>query len=207
MSLRLEFLLVIGALALVVSSPAQELPVPDPEVVHPNIRVSVPNLSPENAADESSGAVAQAAMATVLSASNMTCDSASQLNAVLEANGGTTLRTLAEKLRGASCMTNGTIVHLSAEFTPNASIQPDSILAPILHGRPLLLRWNGELYVLRGVIYDEHLHNSGNRENVIRELLLIDPRYSDRRRFVSFDRQKNDFSEVEGIAEIRFVLP
>jgi hypothetical protein len=71
-----------------------------------------------------------------------------------------------------------------------------------MHQRPLLMEWNGNLYVIHGVVYDEHLHNSGKRENVIRQLLLIDPRYAYERRFVSFDRQADDFSQVEGIAEI-----
>lgn len=159
-----------------------------------------------NASDEL-GAVAKAAVATVLSASNVKCEPASQLNAVLESQGGASLRKLAEKLSGASCMMDGKIVHLSAVFTPNGSIQADGIIAPLVHAKPLLIRWNGALYVLYGVVYDEHLHNSGKRENVIRRLLLIDPRYSDERKFVSFDRQRDDFAQVEGIAEIRFALP
>ncbi len=53
-----------------------------------------------------------------------------------------------------------------------------------------------------GVVYDEHLHASGRRDNVIRELLLIDPRYSDRRGFVAFDREHDDFAQVEGIAAV-----
>jgi hypothetical protein len=205
MSHRTALVVVVSVLFLVISSAAQDSSIPDPEVVHPNIRVTVPNLLAAKSRDETSGAVAKAAMVTVLSASSVNCDRASQINAVLEANGGAPLQTLAEKLAGTSCMTNGTTTHLSAQFTPSGSIQADGIIAPLLRGKPLLIRWNGMLFVLHGVVYDEHLHNSGKRENVIRQLLLIDPRHSDERRYISFDRQRDDLSQVEGIAEIRFV--
>lgn len=206
MSFRLALILVLNAFLFEVSSVAQDVAVPDPELVHPNIRVSVPHLASVKSDDESGGAAAKTVMAIVLSALNVRCDPASQLNTVLEANGGAPLRTLSEQLAGASCMTNGRIGHLSAEFTPNGSIQADEIIAPLMHGKPLLIRWSDVLYVMYGAVYDEHVHNSGKHENVIRELLLIDPRYSDRRRLVPFDRQKNDFSQVEGIAEIEFTL-
>jgi hypothetical protein len=86
-------------------------------------------------------------------------------------------------------------------------VRPDGIIAAIVRGKPLLVRWNDNLYVLYGAVYDEHLHNSGKREIVIRQLLLFDPRYSDSRRFISFDRLKEDFSRVEGIAEITVAVP
>lgn len=204
---RLAVIVFFSLLALIPMALAQDPNAPDPEVVHPNLRVAVSNMPSVKVFDQSATAVAKAAVATVLGAVEINCDSGSQLNTVLEANAGAPLQTLAAKLSGASCMTNGNIVHLSASFTPNGSIQADGIIAPIVHGKPLLIRWNDALYVLYGVIYDEHLHNSGKRENVIRQLLLIDPRYTDQRRFVIFDREKNDFAQVEGIAEIRVVAP
>ncbi len=207
MSRRISLVVLVSTFLVVTWSVAQSLPDPDPEVVHPNIRITVPHLSPVNVAGELNGTAANAAVLTVLGASNLKCDPASQLNAVLEANAEAPLRTLAEKVSGASCMTNGRIVHLSAAFTPNGSTHADAIIAPIVHGKPLLIRWNEVLYVLYGVIYDEHLHNSGKRVNVIRQLLLIDPRYANERKFVSFDRGKDDFAQVEGIAEIRIVAP
>ncbi len=207
MTSRVVVVAVIIVVLLAGPAVAQELPVPDPEVVHPNLRVTVNNLSFVKASDESKAAVAKAALAIVLSASNVKCDPASQVNSVLEANAESSLRTLSEKLVAASCLARGGTVHLDAEFTPSGSIQADNIVASIKRHEPLLMRWNGILYVLHGVVYDEHLHNSGRRENVIRQLLLIDPRYADERRFGSFDRPKDDFSQVEGFAKILFVSP
>ncbi len=61
------------------------------------------------------------------------------------------------------------------------------------------------LYVLYGVVYDEHLYSSGRQDNIVRDLLLIDPRYSSERRFVQFQRAKDNFAEIEGIASIGIV--
>ncbi len=204
MRCRMAVIVLIGLLPLIPAI-AQDLPTPDPEVVHPNLRVALNNMPSVKVSDQSGLTVAKTAVAMVLGATKVNCDPGSQLNTVLEANAGAPLQTVAAKLSGASCMTNGKIVHVSAAFTPNGSIQADGIIAPLLHQKPLLIRWNDALYVLYGVIYDEHLHNSGKRENVIRQLLLIDLRYADQRRFVAFDRQKNDFAQVEGIAEIHVV--
>jgi hypothetical protein len=143
----------------------------------------------------------------VLGASRIKCDSGSQLNTVIEANAASSLRILSEKIGGSSCASNGHAMRLNAVFTPNPEIRADGIVAAILHQRPLLMEWKGALYVIHGVIYDEHLHNSGKRDNVIRQLLLIDPRYSDQRRFASFDRQRDEFAQVNGITEIQVAAP
>jgi hypothetical protein len=106
---------------------------------------------------------------------------------VVAVNAGSSLRALVNKLSGTSCATNGHTLRVTATFTPNGAIQGNSIIASIKGSEPLLVEWKGALYVLYGVVYDEHLHYSGRQDNVIRELLLIDPRYSDKRRFVAFE--------------------
>ncbi len=199
---------VIPAIVAFLLAPAfAQEPVPDPEVVHPKLRVSVSDLSTVKASDTSDAAAAKAAVAIVLSAANKTCDPASQILAVLEANASSRLEELSKKLSSASCLTKSGTVHVNARFMPNISIQADDIIASIRNGSLQLMRWNGVLYVLHGVVYDEHLHNSGKRENVIRQLLLIDPRFSGERRFIAFDREKDDFSQVEGISSLDFVSP
>jgi hypothetical protein len=176
--------------------------IPDAEVVHPYQRVTVPNLAVVTATDTSSPAVAKAALAIVLSGSKLKCGPDSQLESVVEANAGSPLRTLASKISGASCATNGRTLHVTATFTPNGAIQGDSLIASVIEGKPLLVEWKGALYVLYGVVYDEHLYPSGRHDNVIRKLLLIDPRYSDKRRFVAFERDKDNFGQLEGVASV-----
>lgn len=93
-------------------------------------------------------------------------------------------------------------MRVKANFVPNGAIQGNSIIASMKESKPLLFEWKGALYVLYGVVYDEHLHYSGRQDNVIRQFLLIDPRYSDKRRLVSFEREQDNFAEVEGVAGV-----
>jgi hypothetical protein len=174
----------------------------DVEVLHPNLRVAVPNLAAITTAHESSQSVAKAALAIVLSGSRVKCEPGSQLETVGDANAGSSLRTLASRLSGTSCMTESGLRWVSSTFTPNGAIQGDSVIASLIENKPLLVEWKGELYVLYSVVYDEHLHSEGSRVNVIRQLLLIDPRYSEGRRLVEFVREKDNLAEIAGLASI-----
>ncbi len=199
--MKMLILTLVCALALLTFPvAAQDIPV-DSEVVHPNKRVTVSDLAMVTARDTSGAAVAKAALAIVLGASRTKCDRGSQLN-VVDANAGPSLRSLASKLSGAPCSMNGRMLRLTASFTANGEIRAEALIAPLVQGQPLLFKWKNTLYVLYGVVYDEHLFYSGRRDNVIRELLLIDPRYSDKRRLVAFEREQDDFAEVEGVASV-----
>ncbi len=174
----------------------------DAGVFHPNQRVTVPDLAPVTAPDASASTVAKAAVAILLSASKIQCDPSSHVENVAEEYAGPSLRTLAGKLSGASCTVEGRRIGITATFVPNGEIQGDNLIASLIAGKPLLMAWSTNLYVLYGVVYDETLHSDGSRVNSIRELLLIDPRYSDKRRLVVFRRESDDFTRVEGIAMI-----
>ncbi|MDT8067794.1 MAG: hypothetical protein ROO76_06460 [Terriglobia bacterium] len=102
---------------LIPSALAQDLPVPDPEVVHPNLRVTI-TMPSVKATDQGKTAIVKAAVAMVLGAADLKCDPGSQLNAVLEANAASPLRTLSEKIAGASCAIDGHANQLNATFTP-----------------------------------------------------------------------------------------
>ncbi len=188
------------SIAFLVSQVAAQTDAGTAVAVHPNQRITVPNLPAVVATND--GGVARAAVAIVLSGSKVKCDPGSPLETVLEATAGSSLQAMASKLAGASCITNSRAQRLSATFTPNSAIQADSVIASLLQGRPLLMSWKRKLYVLYGVVYDEHLYYDGSRTNAIRQLLLIDPRYSDQRRFVAFARDKDNFADVEGIASV-----
>ncbi len=192
------------SIALFLSSPlaGQDIPVIDPEVVYPYRRVTVANLAVVTATDTSRPAVAKAALAIVVSASKLKCDPDSQIESVADAKAAASLRTLVTKISGASCAVNGRTLRVTASFVPNGAIQANSIVASLNGGTPLLVSWKGALYVLYGVVYDAHVHYSGRQDNVIRKLLLIDPRYSDKRRLVVFEREKDNFAQVEGFASV-----
>jgi hypothetical protein len=120
----------------------------------------------------------------------------------VDANAAAFLGALVTKVSGASCAVDGRKLRVTASFVPNGAIQANSVVASLNGGKPMLVEWRNALYVLYGVVYDEHVHYSGRQENVIRELLLIDARYSDKRRLVVFVREKDNFGQVEGVASV-----
>ncbi len=192
---------IVFAVFLSGSSRAQDVPI-EGEVVHPNLRITVPNLPALTAVDQSGTAVAKAGLDIIFSAAKLKCEGSFHLESVMDGYAGPRLRTLTRQIASAPCTVDGRAARVTAWFVPNGEIQADSLIVPLAEGYPLLLRWKDVLYVLYGVVYDEHLRYNGSRDNVIRELLLIDPRYSDERRLVVFRRDKDDFTQVEGIAGI-----
>ncbi len=172
------------------------------EVVHPNQRVTVQKLIPVTAADTSSAATAKAAVATALSASKVKCGPGSQLENVLDATATSSLRVLATRISSSICINNGQRLRITATFEPRQSIQADTLIAPLHAGKPLLMEWKNNLYVLYGVVYDEHRYSDGHRDNVIRELLLIDPRRSYQPRIKTFVRAQDKFADVEGVSSL-----
>ena len=58
------------------------------------------------------------------------------------------------------------------------------------------------MYVCYGVIYDELYDENDGLQYSIRNLLLLDTRYSVSRREVIFHRQSEDWSRVQGMLRV-----
>lgn len=168
------------------------------EIVHPYQRVEIRGLAATAAKDGEAASVAKTAISITLSGSKLKCAPESEVSSVIEANADAPLSTLASKLSGTSCASDGQILKMTATFTPNGAIKANDLVASIKQGQPLIVEWRHSLYVLYGVIYDEHLNSDGSQNNVIRELLLIDPRYSGKQRRITFVRGKDNFDDVAG---------
>jgi len=78
-------------------------------------------------------------------------------------------------------------------------VNAEDIIGSLIAQRPLLMDWNGHLYVLYGAIFDDYKYYSGADEHVIHTLLLVDTRFSDDRRYVTFNRQTDDWAKVSGL--------
>jgi hypothetical protein len=175
---------------------------PDVETVHPNLLVQVQGLPSVVTKDTNASSIAKAAVSLVLSGSKLSCAPDSEVDKVIEANAGSPLSTLIGKISGTACTSSGQIHKVVATYFSNGEIHGDALIQSVMQGKPLVLEKQDGVYVLYGVIYDEHLHSSGRRDNVIRELLLIDPRYPDKRRLTSFVRGRDDFTDITGVASV-----
>lgn len=130
----------------------------------------------------------------------MCCGRNSALEDRIPSATGLALRELGEKLRGRAYLDDGSPILVADQYWSGASIRADDIISSLIAQHPLLMDWSGHLYVLYGAVFDEYrYYESGNRVHVIRTLSLVDTRFSDGRRYVSFNRQTDDLGKVTGL--------
>lgn len=189
---------VVGIFLLCVCSEAQDS---DSVYTTPNQQVQAPVGS---AVAESSGDsdVLAASVASVFGDKSICCGKGSALeDAVASADAGS-LRKVGEKLSGKHYLPNGSAITIVDDYWSGSSVRAEDILASLMAQHPLIIDWDGHLYVLYGAVFDLNKHQSGMEERVIRSLLLVDTRYSGAKRYVTFDRQKDDFGKVDGVLSL-----
>ncbi len=109
------------------------------------------------------------------------------------------LQELSAKLRGRHLLSDGRHITVSAEYFSQSSIYANLIVRTLLDQHAPLIAWKTHLYVLYGAIFDETRYYSGPREYAIHKLFLLDPRFSDQRREIVFNRDIDDWGKVEGL--------
>jgi hypothetical protein len=167
-------------------------------VFHPNQDVRVANLPVLTAQSTDPSAVLAAALETILRDKAVCCGKDSALeDTVLAAS--PSLQELSAKLQGKHVMSDGRSVIVGAEYVPQSSITPDLMISALIDQHALLMKWKSHLYVLYGAIFDETVYSSGQRQFAVHKLLLLDPRFSDRRRQTEFNRDSDDWGKVEGL--------
>jgi hypothetical protein len=123
-------------------------------------------------------------------------------NSALEdqaASAGTSLKELGEKLRGKHYLDGGLPFSVADQFWSGASVNAENIVSSLIEQHPLLMQWNDHVFVVYGAEFDEYKSSTGSSMHVIRKLLLVDTRFSDGRRCISFNRQTDDWSKVTGL--------
>lgn len=167
-------------------------------VFHPNQEVHVTNLPARTAQSANKAAVLAAALETILQDKSVCCGKNSAFEDTMLV-APPSLKELSTQLQGKHVLSDGRSVMVNAEYVPQSSITPDLMISSLMDQRALLMNWNSHLYVLYGAIYDETVFDSGQRQFVIRKLLLLDPRFSDQRSKVEFNRETDDWQKVEAI--------
>jgi hypothetical protein len=115
------------------------------------------------------------------------------------------LKELSTKLQGRRVLRDGRPIVVNVEYVPQSAIGPGLIISAIKGQRPLLFEWKSHLYVLYGAIFNETRYYSGERQYAVVKLLLLDPRFSDQRREVEFNRETDDWGNVQGLLTVAVV--
>ena len=172
--------------------------------VHPNQEVRVANLPSLTASSTSKSAVLATALETILENRALCCGKGSALEDIVLSNPAS-LMDVSIKLQGKHVLGDGRSVIVSAGYVPQGSITPDLMIGVLMDQHALLIEWKAHLYVLHGAIFDKTVYTSGRQQLAIRKLLLRDPRFSDQRSEVEFNRATDDWGQVQGLLTVAVV--
>jgi hypothetical protein len=113
------------------------------------------------------------------------------------------LQAIANKLRGRNVLSDGRAFMVTAEYVSPPAVNVGQLIGAVTDKHAPLLQWNSHLYVVYGVIFYETFDfSTGAKTDSLDKLLLLDPRFSDARREVSFDRA-TDWEKVQGLLILR----
>ncbi len=125
------------------------------------------------------------------------CGKDSALEDTVAAADPGSLKEIATKLTGRHLLNDGRPIMVKADyFGPEAMGAPQLIRA-ILDNHPLLTKWNSHFYVVRGIVY-RWIGDDSGMTTLLMKLLLVDPRYSDSKREVTFTRGTDDADKIQG---------
>ncbi len=178
--------------------------VSDGQVYYPNQEVHINDLASLKAKSDTPSDVLLTSLEIVLRENQICCAKTSALVDNAQSADAGSLADVASKLQGRHLMSDGRPITVTAEFYPPASINSGQLIKTIIDGRAPLLEWNSHLYVVYGVVYDKTVdYASGGTMDAIRRILLLDPRFADKRREVFFDRLTDNWRNVQGLLMVK----
>lgn len=168
-------------------------------VLHPNQEVRIAPLPTVVAGSSSEPDVVAASLAIAMGDPAVCCDRNSALADQLGSVTTFSLKELGEKLHGKRYLNSGSAIIVTDQYWPASAVTPEDIVGTLLAHHVLLAIWNGHLYVVYGAVFNEYIYDSGVRMRNIQKLLLLDARFDDDRRYLTFNRQTDDWSKVGGL--------
>jgi hypothetical protein len=167
--------------------------------VHADQEAVVEYVHLQPAASDDSKAAIAAAVATIINNPKVCCGENSSLGATPVTDERVSLRDLGNKIGGRHVLSDGRYVNVTANYIPAGTLSSDQIIFPLTKQQPMLMMWKSHVYVLYGALFDDTIYTDGHHDYAIRKLLLLDPAAAEPDRKTAFDRQKDDWSQVEGL--------
>ena len=142
---------------------------------------------------------------TILHDREVCCGKDSALEDSVQRADPASLQDVAAKLQGRHLLSDGRPIMVTAQYIAPNAIYGYGLIDTLQQKHAMLMMWKSHLYVLYGVNYvEDYDPDSATGIDNVTKLLLIDTRYSDRRRNVEFDRQTDDWSKVQGVVWVAF---
>ena len=147
--------------------------------------------------------VLAASVQVILRDQDVCCGKNSALEDDVQRADPKSLKDVAAKLQGRHLLSDGRPIMVAADYVPAAALNSGALIAALTEKRALLMEWNSHLYVVYGVFYVETVDDNGGIMDAIRTLLLLDARFSDERRQVTFNRLSDDWGKVQGLLMLK----
>jgi hypothetical protein len=166
--------------------------------------VRIPDLPALTAKSRDASDVLAASVEIIFRDKDICCGKNSALGDSVQSADPKSLKDVSAKLQGRHLLSDGRPIMVTADYVPAASVNSGALIAALTEKRAPLMLWNSQLYVVYGVTYVETVDsNSYGILDAIRTLSLLDTRFSDERRKVSFHRETDDWGKVQGMVMLK----
>lgn len=172
--------------------------------IRPNQELRVPDLPRLKARTHDRSDVLLTSLDIIFHNHEICCGRDSALEDSAQHADPRSMKDIVTKLQGRHLLGDGRPIAVSVTDMMPYSANPVAIVDQLAKRQALLLMWNSRLYVLAGALYDESYFQDGTRIDTIDKFYLLDPRYSDGRREVTFTRTKDDWNDVQGLLLLSF---
>jgi hypothetical protein len=169
---------------------------------YPNGEVRIADLPSVTAKSKDASDVLAASLEIIFRDKEVCCGKNSALEYDVQRADPKSLKDVATRLQGRHQLSDGRPIMVTAEYLPATSLVSGLINA-LTEKQALLMEWNSHLYVVYGAIYNTAYSPESRRTDSILKIFLVDTRFSDQRREVTFDRQTDDWSKVQGLLTLK----
>jgi hypothetical protein len=171
---------------------------------YPNKEVRIADLPTVTAKSKDASDVLAASVEIILRDKEVCCGKNSALEDDVQRADTKSLKDVGARLQGRHVLGDGRAVLVTAEYISPSAVNSATLIGVLTRKQALLMQWDSHLYVVYGVIFDLTVDDTnGARAYAIRKLMLLDSRFSDQRREVTFDRSTDDWGKVQGLLMLK----
>jgi hypothetical protein len=125
---------------------------------------------------------------------------------VLKLNGGLpclpsagSFEDLKRQIDGEYVLADHRHVRIEINYRESLPETTDGLILPMAHGRPYMIWWKGQTFLVKGATWDEFVYQTGQKLVAIKSLKLVNPLERGEKRNVIFDRSADDPNDLSAI--------
>ena len=169
----------------------------------PNRELRISDLPTLTAKSKDPSDVLVAAVQIIFHDAEVCCSKNSALEDDVQRPDPKSLKDIAAKLQGRHLLSDSRPIMVTADYVPADQVNPGQIVGALREKRLPLIEWDSRMYVLYGAIFDETSDPETGTVDAIHKLFLLDVRFSDARREITFNRDTDDWGKVQGLLMLK----